>query len=378
MFNILRLFPFVLALFLAIWLIRPLPWLAVWRWLASLFLMLCAAKMLIIPLHGRYMNDLSSPVMIVSSWGFSLVIIAGVLGFIWAVCGLLGKYWWPVLWQPMPRFLLIAGVSVILTTWGIWQGVKVPDVREHQIVIPHLPAGLEGTRIAVLSDLHIGLINKEPWVRAVVERTNAAKANLIAVLGDAVDGSTTNLAPDVAPLGELTAPLGVFFVTGNHEYYSGFEPWMQHFKDLGLRVLANEHDVLSIGADGKDTLVVAGILDPAGRRYAENTRPDIAKALQGRPQGVDTLTLLLAHQPLHTTKYAEHGVDIQISGHTHGGTVLPLQSFIASLNSGFVLGQYLVDKTRLFVTSGSGIWSGVPLRLGVPAEIAVLTLTAGK
>lgn len=358
--------------------VRPLPWPLAYRGLLSLFLLLCGAKMLIVPLHGRYLNDLPALVLIGSSWGFALVVYGGTLGIFWALCGLFGKRWLPKLWLPVPRLLLISTITLILGSWGIWQGIKVPTVREHTIVIPTLPPGLEGTRVAVLSDMHIGGIAGERWAHEVVQRTNAAKPDLIAVLGDVVDGSTDDLAQAVAPLAELTAPRGVFYVPGNHEYYSGFEPWMKHFRGLGLRVLSNEHVVQPGTPEKKGTLVVAGILDPAGRRYAENTRPDITKALAGRPEGPDVFTLLLAHQPIHTAKNSRFGVNLQVSGHTHGGSILPLQPLIAKVNDGFVLGSYQIGKTRLYVTSGAGIWSGVPLRFGVPAEIAVLRLTSGK
>lgn len=338
-------------------------------------LLLFGAKMLIIPVSGQYLTAVPPVLLMVASWGFMFVLCLSLLALLWAIIGLVGTHWWPAGWLPMQRFAIVGLLALVLSSYGIWQGLKAPNIREHAIVLPQLPEDLENYRIAVLADLHTSQINGEDWVQQVVWRTNASKPDLIVLVGDMVDGQPSRLARSVASLKELSAPHGVFYVLGNHEYYSGLQAWIRHFETLNLRLLSNEHVILS---QGNATLTLAGITDPAAYRYASAIRPDARAALEGIASGPGNLTVLLAHQPKDTAEYALLGPDLQISGHTHGGSVLGFSRLVASLNNGFLNGLYTAGATRLFVSPGAGIWGGVPFRLGVPSEISILRLTSGK
>ena len=261
----------------------------------------------------------------------------------------------------------LAVAALVLAAFGTWQSLRVPDVRTVEVTLPDLPAGLDGFTIVQLSDIHIGSRLKGDWLRGVVAKTNALAPDLVAVTGDMIDGSPAALAADIAPLGELRAKHGVYGVTGNHEYYFRVEEWLPVFQRLGIVMLHNEHRVLSVkGVD----LVIAGLPDHAEQQFG-GPGPDIRKALEGAPEAV---RVLLAHQP--------HGVsgntsaDIQLSGHTHGGLLLPMKMLMAAFNGGFVGGLYDVDGMKLYVSPGTGLWSGFSCRVGVPSEISRIVLRA--
>lgn len=372
MFAYLSLLPCFLAIFIWIWLIRPLPIARIWQIFAGLVLLLGAFKLRLIPLNSDFQADVPLFALVAYNWLFLLAFVGGLVGLIYGLAELLLRRWLPCLRRPLFRLSVVGGLAVFLSTFGLWQALKVPDVREYSLNLPTLPADLRGLRVAVLTDLHVGPLYGENWTAELVRRVNAAKPDLIAVVGDIVDGPVATMLPRLAPLADLRAPLGVFYVTGNHEYYSGFRPWMQAVGSLGLHILENAHVQIP---RGNATLTVAGVADPAGSRYSRLPVPDLPEALSGaRHSSRNDFTLLLAHQPLTAVDSAAAGVDLQLSGHTHGGTVLPLQSFISDFNNGFVSGLYTVDSMRLFVSNGAGVWSGVPLRIGVPSEIAILNL----
>ena len=196
--------------------------------------------------------------------------------------------------------------------------------------------------------------------------TGLNKSDLILLAGDFVDGRVAVRGGDLRPLEELSAPLGVFGVPGNHEYYSGYEEWMLFLSGLGIDMLENSHRIL---AGGK--LALGGVTDPAAARFGQET-PDLRKTFDGAPPGA--VKLLLAHQPKPAAEAAKSGVALQVSGHTHGGMIVGIDRLVARFNAGFVAGSYRVGDLRLYVSRGSGIWNGFPIRLGVPSEITLLRL----
>lgn len=262
-------------------------------------------------------------------------------------------------WGPI-RPLRVLALALPLAAWGFYGAVGVPNVRHVQLAIPNLPPALNGFTIAQLSDLHIGPLFNRAWLEGVVDKVNAQKPDLIVITGDVVDGSVAALKNEVAPLAQLKAPYGTFLSIGNHEIYSGLENWAAEFTRMGL-LLRNAHTTLNI----KGTpLVIAAVSDGADM--------DLDMTLANAPKAS---TVLLAHRPDLARRSAAAGVDIQLSGHTHGGLWLPLQSLVGKFNNGFVQGLYNVEDMRLYVHAGSGLWAGFPFRLGVPSEIAILTLT---
>ncbi|WP_313077181.1 metallophosphoesterase [Melaminivora sp.] len=277
-----------------------------------------------------------------------------------------------------PLALLLAA---LVTAFGVWQALQPPRVREQPVELARLPAALDGLRVAVLADLHATPVNDARFMQTVVQRTLAAQPDLIVLPGDLVDGDLATTGPHVAPLAGLQAPLGVWVAPGNHEYYSGYDAWMAHFRQLGLQVLENRTQLLQVG-DAR--LALSGIGDPAhgqmARRGANPARPEgiapdvAAVAGQARAAQAD-VHLLLAHQPRLARENAGHGIDLQISGHTHGGQILGMDRWLtARFNDGFVRGLYEVGAMRLFVSNGAGLWAGFAVRLGVPPHIDLLVL----
>jgi hypothetical protein len=257
-------------------------------------------------------------------------------------------------------------VALVLGIYGTWQAIRVPDIRTVEITLARLPVSLDGFSIVQLSDLHLGPFLKGAWLRDVVERTNALSPDLVAVTGDMIDGSPDELKGDVEPFGNLQARYGVYGITGNHEYYFRVERWLPVFEKLGVTMLHNEHRVLSVAGGAK--LVIAGVPDQTELHYG-GAGPDIKTALAAAP---DTVRILMAHRPNGIA--GRINADLQLSGHTHGGHLFFLKWLISAFNGGLVNGLYEVDGMKLYVSPGTGIWSGFSSRLGVPAEITNIIL----
>lgn len=257
----------------------------------------------------------------------------------------------------------LVGVAAAL---GLRAALRTPAVRQIELRLPRWPAALDGLRIAQISDIHIGPILGRVFAEALVARTNALGADLVAVTGDLVDGSVHHLADEVAPFARLEAPLGVYFVTGNHDVYSGGENWATHVRSLGLRVLRNER--VAIERDGA-RFDLAGVDDYRGD-WVHGSTQDLERALAGREPGVPVV--LLAHDPSTFRRAAEMGVDLQLSGHTHGGQIWPFV-YLVRLVVPFVAGLYRRAGSALYVSRGSGFW-GPPMRLLAPSEITEITL----
>ena len=242
-------------------------------------------------------------------------------------------------------------------------GVKRVDIK-----LARLPESLGGFKIAQLSDLHIGPTLGREWLTDVVQQTNALEPDIVAITGDLVDGSVADLSEHVAPLAELRATHGVFFVTGNHEYYSGVDAWITRLGELGVRVLRNER--VSIG-EGDDTFDLAGIDDFRAKDFGNGHGADLDRAIAGRDP--ERELVLLAHQPKAALEAAKKGVGLQLSGHTHGGQIFPW-GFFVRLDQHFVAGLDRVDDLLLYTSSGTGYW-GPPMRVGAPPEITLLELS---
>ena len=253
---------------------------------------------------------------------------------------------------------VVAGLSAVGVRSAL-AGVRIKDVP---VLIPNLPQALAGLRVVQISDVHIGALLQKEWVSGVVDRVRALRPDLVAITGDLVDGTVDELREHVAPLSRLAeARLGVYFSTGNHEYYSGVDDWLRYLPTLGIRPLANERIEVAPGLD------VAGIHDPTGRgRYA----PDLPAALEGRD--ANRPVILLAHQPRQFREAARHGVALTLSGHTHGGQIWPF-SWLVALVQPYIAGLHRLGEAQLYVSRGTGFW-GPPMRVFAPAEITLLRL----
>ncbi|WP_097975722.1 metallophosphoesterase [Streptomyces sp. gb14] len=254
-----------------------------------------------------------------------------------------------------------AGLATVgYGTYGVLRG---PSVQRITVPLAKLPRAAHGFRIAVVSDIHIGPILGRAHTRRIVDTINATSPDLVAVVGDLVDGSVADLGSAAEPLAALRARHGSYFVTGNHEYFSGAEQWIDHVRELGLVPLENAR----VEIEGFD---LAGVNDIAGE--TEGQGPDFGRALGDRDRG--RAAVLMAHQPVVIHDAVEHGVDLQLSGHTHGGQLWP-GNYLAELANPTVAGLERYGDTQLFVSRGAGAW-GPPVRVGAPSDITVVELAS--
>ncbi|MGW8949980.1 metallophosphoesterase [Streptomyces sp. NPDC055709] len=254
----------------------------------------------------------------------------------------------------------VAAGTVGYGAYGVLRGPKVKRVT---VPLAKLARGMHGYRIAVVSDIHLGPILGRAHAQRIVDTINAAQPDLVAIVGDLVDGSVADLGRSAEPLAQLRARDGSYFVTGNHEYFSGADAWVDHVRELGLTPLRNDRVEIA-GFD------LAGVDDVAGE--SEGQGPDFARALGDRDRG--RAAVLLAHQPVVIHDAVRHGVDLQLSGHTHGGQLWP-GNYLAELANPTVAGLEKYGDTQLYVSRGAGAW-GPPVRVGAPSDITLVELAS--
>lgn len=249
--------------------------------------------------------------------------------------------------------------------YGTTQALGAPVLKHVPIKLGKLDGAFTGFRIAVVSDIHIGPLMGRAHTERIVNAINGMRPDLVAIVGDLVDGSVERLGQAAAPLRDLVSTHGSFFVTGNHEYFSGAQPWLAELSRLGVHPLRNERTPITRGGAAFD---LAGVNDVTGRNYGDG--PDMAKALAGRDPS--TPVVLLAHQPVQVSDAAALGVDLQLSGHTHGGQMVPF-NLAVTLQQPVVSGHAWVDGTQIYVSNGVGFW-GPPVRVGAPPDITLIEL----
>ncbi|MDI6627422.1 MAG: metallophosphoesterase [Rhodococcus sp. (in: high G+C Gram-positive bacteria)] len=261
----------------------------------------------------------------------------------------------------------VALVSVVAVGYGLVEAAT-PRATNTDVVLDRLPAEFDGVRVALVSDLHVGPSRGADFVRKVVDSINAQNPDVVLLDGDLIDGTVALVGEDLEPLRDLEAPLGVFAVSGNHEFYAGDGgEWLDFWSTLGIDVLRNERTTITRGDAAID---IAGINDATAPAPYE---PDLAAALDGIDP--DRFVLLMAHQPLQAVEASDFGVDMQVSGHTHGGQIWPIR-YLVPLQQPSVQGLDTIGNTTLYTTRGAGAW-GPPVRVAAPPEIAMLELTRG-
>ncbi len=266
--------------------------------------------------------------------------------------------------------LAVAVTGLIMSLWGFFNARRTAAVVHVEVPIAGLPAALHGFSIAQISDIHVGPTIKRGYLQAIVDAVNRLEADMVAVTGDLVDGSVADLSAHVAPLSGLVSVHGTYFVTGNHEYYSGAHAWIAELEGLGVRVLMNEHVVLNHGPHG---LVLAGVTDWSAAHFDASHRSDPHAAMAGAPAEAP-VRLLLAHQPRTAFEAHKAGFDLQLSGHTHGGQFWPWNFFVR-FQQPFTAGLHRLEKLWVYTSRGTGYW-GPPKRFGAPSEITLLRLVA--
>jgi predicted MPP superfamily phosphohydrolase len=268
--------------------------------------------------------------------------------------------------------LAVIGSAVFATLVGYINARQVARVVHVDVPIANLPAALHGFSIAQITDIHVGPTIRRNYVEGIVAAVNRLEADAIAITGDLVDGSVRELAAHVEPLKGLRARHGTFFVTGNHEYYSGERAWTDELRRLGLRVLMNEHVVVD---HGNAKLVIAGVTDYSAHHFDPVNRSDPAAALADAPTDAGA-KILLAHQPRSAPAAAAAGFDLQLSGHTHGGQFWPWNFFVR-LQQPFTAGLDRLGSLWIYTSRGTGYW-GPPKRFGAPSEITRIRLVPSE
>ncbi|MBP6019358.1 MAG: metallophosphoesterase [Burkholderiaceae bacterium] len=345
--------------------------------LATILLLVAEHHLITRNLFGSMASpEIPAAVLMILGWAFGALILLAMLllikDLVGGLCYLFArKLGRTLLSAPGLRYGM-GVVAVVLAGVGVWEAVRVPEVKTVEIVLPRLPHEFDGFRIVQLTDLHASRLLQAPWIAAVVAKANALNPDLMVITGDLTDGTPEARVADVQPLKNLAARDGVFAIPGNHEYYVDYVSWLPAFKQLGLRMLLNEH--VTITQDGRN-LVLAGVTDSTASAFGQ-PQPDIAAALDGASK-TDPV-ILLSHRPTGAAVNAAAGVDLQLSGHTHGGQILGAHVITQWVNQGYVSGQYQVGSMRLYVSNGTGLWNGFPIRLGRPSEITQIVLRSAE
>ncbi|MEU4237218.1 metallophosphoesterase [Actinoplanes sp. NPDC026619] len=317
--------------------------------------------------HGRNHHDWPAKI------GDTLMGIAWVL-FVWSI---LGQVLTLILWlsgvDSPARYRIATAVviviALVLLIWGYAEAMRVPRIRRVDVTLPRLGAGLDGLRLVLITDTHYGPLDRARWSRGVTVAVNALDPDVVAHTGDIADGEVAQRREQAAPLGDIRASLARVYVTGNHEYFSGAQRWVEHMASLGWEALHNRHLVIERGGD---RLVIAGVDDrTAAGSGVPGHHADHEAALAGADPELPIL--LLAHQPAQIPGAVAHGVDLQISGHTHGGQMWPFH-YLVRLDQPVLQGlSRHSDRTQLYTSRGTGFW-GPPFRVFAPSEITLLTL----
>ncbi len=261
----------------------------------------------------------------------------------------------------------VMALTAAITLVGFFMARRTAPVVNVEVPLANLPKELEGFTIAQISDIHVGQTIKRNFVEAIVDRVNLLDADMIAITGDVADGSVPDLAHHTEPLARLASRHGTYFVTGNHEYYSGVDAWIRELERLGAKVLMNEHVVLD--HDGA-ALTVAGVTDWSAHHFDPSQKSDPRAAAKGAPEHAPKV--LLAHQPRSALFAEAAGYQLQLSGHTHGGQFWPW-NFLVRLQQPFIAGLHRLGRMWVYTSRGTGYW-GPPMRFGIPSEITLIHL----
>ncbi|WP_416357567.1 metallophosphoesterase [Aureimonas phyllosphaerae] len=358
-------------LYLTLRVIRRLP-IGPWRIALSLALLALLRHHWLTDLvwGSMFSLELPRPVVIAVNWLFAGAVLFAIFHALADVLALALS----AFRRRMARVPAGVGVALAVAGFGVSgyavsSAIRVPEVKEIEVEIADLPPAFEGYRFVHLTDLHVSRLFDARWVEDLVRRVDDLTPDMIVVSGDVIDGTPERRVADVAPLADLRAPDGIFFIAGNHEYYFGFERWMERLGAPGWRSVVNRHEV--VARDGAQ-LVIAGVADTVADRFGL-PGPDLGTALGGAP---DAPVILLQHRPEGAAANAAAGVDLQLSGHTHGGMMIGFDRLVANANEGFVSGVYPIGAMTLYVSNGTALWPGFAYRLFVPPELTRVTLRA--
>ena len=267
---------------------------------------------------------------------------------------------------------IVFSTAFLTSGIAIYEARKLSQVESVSVFLKNLPPAWENTKIVQISDVHIGNTIMRGFLESIVEKVNSLNPDIITITGDMVDGSVKQLRNHTNPLQNLSSTYGTYFITGNHEYYSGALFWLDEFDRIGLKNLVNSHEILEKNGQ---RLILAGVNDYTAHRFIPKHKSNPFQALKGTKK--NDVKILLAHQPKSIFSASKAGVDLQLSGHTHGGQFFPYNYLVDYMHP-YVRGLHLHEnKTWIYVNRGTGYW-GIPMRLGSPSEITLLRLKKGK
>ncbi|MBR7106850.1 MAG: metallophosphoesterase [Lentisphaeria bacterium] len=350
----------------------------VWKVAAAVMVTVAAFKFQILHAFGGAMYfapDLPRGVLLVGAYVYAVHFIFFFLLLFSECCRMLVRCAVQLVRRKIPESyhragrwinLILFAVAVISAAVGMMYGTAFPELREVTFEIPGLPRRADGLKIVWLTDLHVDAMSDPERIEHLVAKVNSLKPDLVLLGGDLVDGRVAALGYKLLPLAGLEARFGVYGVPGNHEYYSGYYEWMSFFENqCKVRMLVNTSHSPGCG------IFLVGVGDAAGKR---NRAPEANFRQAFKDVGSDDAVILLAHRPDIVHCSAKMEVMLQLSGHTHGGMISGFDRIVRKVNGGFVSGKYTVGNTRLYVSNGTGIWSGFPIRLGRKAEITLIKL----
>ena len=328
-------------------------------WCGALFL--CFGKFSWFKLLGgdAFVPDLPEKLIWFANWlysgAFALFLLAMISFF----------------WRFRFKMLLLPVISWLLAGWGVWNGIRLPEIEEHEFRYADLPKELDGYRIVHISDLHVTTAARRWRTEGVVDAANSLNPDLICITGDMIDGDSKRHKSLIEPIRRLRAKDGVYASTGNHEFYHRFDEWLAVYESWGIKFLRDE------AVFPHPALALAGVDDEVGNGFQKDptrSSPDVERAFAKAKDG--QFRLLMEHRPGNAAdNMARHGVDLQLSGHTHGGVLPVLSLLVARWNNRFTKGVYRFPSGGLlYVSPGSGQWAGFPVRLFNPSVITVITL----
>ncbi|MFL5344028.1 MAG: metallophosphoesterase [Hyalangium sp.] len=354
--------------------------------LAALCLLMMGSRALALMLPESFMHALAT---IGWTWMGAAIYLILALFLVGSVRSLIGLVWHrrsrpapsaepspapaPAVSEERRQFLAraTAGGAMLATGgmvgYGTWRAFHPPVINRLAVRLPGLPKALDGFSLVQISDIHVGPLIRRHFMDAMVEQCNALKPDLMCITGDLVDGSVSELSHAVAALTNLRSRYGSYFVTGNHEYYSGDEEWTEALERMGIPVLRNRH--VSIGEPGASFDLV-GVDDWSGGRSGSPHRYDLAQAMAGRDP--ERASVLMAHQPANWREASRAGIGLQLSGHTHGGQFFPFTLVVSAIWE-HAAGHFEENGHHLYVSRGTGFW-GPPVRIAAPPEIVHVTL----